>query len=1077
MDPVNTAFSSGIDWVQTTGSKADHTHRSYEIIAGAPGTGKAGGLGDLEALCSPAPIVLGNRVWNDTDADGVQDPGETGLGSIIIQIYSDPDGIPNNGYEVLIGTTTTDGSGNYLITDAVLQNGPDGINGNGDDDPNAAVTLNTNYLITIDPSQSGISTNNFIVTFPDTDEEQRDSDATRLLNNGGSLTDFIAIPLSTSGAGVNEYNMDFGFTAQENNPVSLYSFEAYYVDNSLKFDWVTGTETHNAGFNLWVVINGKKHYLNDDIIPSHLTDSLIPQYYQQLIPAGDIKDEFMLLGLSSIDIKGKEEFHGPFKLGEKYGSAPVDQQIDWRAIRSGIDKQLESKNLVLRDNSLRAVNKGKFTTTLANSSSAGGGNNSSPDSVCNVTVGSRGINRVTFTQLQSAGCDYTGINPTDIAVIYKGAGISRYIESGSANGKKFSTGGYIDFYGELPQDGDSLYLKENTYQIKIDRTLAVNSKLVNSKPSGSDSSYTETTLRHHNLIYSFTMASENDPWYERRIFSRGSPVSADFEVVTESDALTTDPAVLTVSLAGGIDAPGVDPDHHVKIYINGNQVGDFFNNGFVDWLIEIPLAGNIILPGSNIVTVEAVGDTGFPFDIVLLNYIELSYERPYTAVADKLLFEETVQSDFVVTGLSTDSVVSYAYDGIDLYILKAETAANAGVFDVSIPGVQNNSTSAVKYWVSAENKINNTLVSLARSNTDILSGFADYLIIAHPAFIGAELDGYVSQKESEGYAVKVVDLLDIYDDHGSGMATPFSIRNYLKEAAPSIGFDHLLFVGGDSYDYHNNTSSGVISFIPTMYELTNELIFYTPTDSLIADLDGDEIQDLSIGRWPVRSIDDLGAIINKTSTFSSTSTSSALLVAEHTDPSKEPFKNQTDRTANRLPFEPVDIVKVYVDDFLDADPDLTISGAIAQTRDTMISRINNGTSLTIFAGHGAPTMWTFNGLMTPTIAQNLTNAGKPTFIMPLACYTTYHVIPTLNSLSHQLMAAGDKGAVVVTGAISLSTLADNEKLGDGIIDKMFYENKTLGQAVKETKQILGTEFRDVVINWQTLGDPTLKFNQ
>lgn len=75
------------------------------------------------------------------------------------------------------------------------------------------------------------------------------------------------------------------------------------------------------------------------------------------------------------------------------------------------------------------------------------------------------------------------------------------------------------------------------------------------------------------------------------------------------------------------------------------------------------------------------------------------------------------------------------------------------------------------------------------------------------------------------------------------------------------------------------------------------------------------------------------------------------------------------------------------------------------------------------------------------------------------------------------MAAGDKGAVVVTGAISLSTLADNEKLGDGIIDKMFYENKTLGQAVKETKQILGTEFRDVVINWQTLGDPTLKFNQ
>ncbi len=88
--------------------------------------------------------------------------------------------------------------------------------------------------------------------------------------------------------------------------------------------------------------------------------------------------------------------------------------------------------------------------------------------------------------------------------------------------------------------------------------------------------------------------------------------------------------------------------------------------------------------------------------------------------------------------------------------------------------------------------------------------------------------------------------------------------------------------------------------------------------------------------------------------------------------------------------------------------------------------------------------------------------------MPLACYTTYHVLPTFNSLSHQLMAAGDKGAVVVTGAISLSYL-----LANGIIDKMFNQGKTLGQAVLETKQSLGSSTRDVVINRQTLGGALL----
>jgi len=96
--------------------------------------------------------------------------------------------------------------------------------------------------------------------------------------------------------------------------------------------------------------------------------------------------------------------------------------------------------------------------------------------------------------------------------------------------------------------------------------------------------------------------------------------------------------------------------------------------------------------------------------------------------------------------------------------------------------------------------------------------------------------------------------------------------------------------------------------------------------------------------------------------------------------------------------------------------------------------------------------------------------------MPLACYTTYHVLPTFNSLSYQLTVAGDKGAVVVTGAISLSSLLDNETLANGIIDKMLYEGKTLGQAVLETQQG-GTISRGGKINWQTLGDPTLRFNQ
>ena len=52
---------------------------------------------------------LGDFVWNDLDADGVQDAGETGIDGVTVNLYS------SNG--TLIGTTTTSGGGLYLFTD------------------------------------------------------------------------------------------------------------------------------------------------------------------------------------------------------------------------------------------------------------------------------------------------------------------------------------------------------------------------------------------------------------------------------------------------------------------------------------------------------------------------------------------------------------------------------------------------------------------------------------------------------------------------------------------------------------------------------------------------------------------------------------------------------------------------------------------------------------------------------------------------------------------------------------------------------------------------------------------------
>jgi hypothetical protein len=68
---------------------------------------KAGGMGDVELLCDPAPIEIGNYVWEDSNQNGIQDPGEPPLAGVPVKLYD------NAG--TLLGTATTDANGHYYF--------------------------------------------------------------------------------------------------------------------------------------------------------------------------------------------------------------------------------------------------------------------------------------------------------------------------------------------------------------------------------------------------------------------------------------------------------------------------------------------------------------------------------------------------------------------------------------------------------------------------------------------------------------------------------------------------------------------------------------------------------------------------------------------------------------------------------------------------------------------------------------------------------------------------------------------------------------------------------------------------
>ncbi|CAM5416934.1 hypothetical protein GCM10010329_79620 [Streptomyces spiroverticillatus] len=103
VDPTNT-FTGGVrKFDNVTGAGSD----SYRVDGGVGSFGKANGLGDLELLCDPPPVQIGNRVWFDRDRNGIQDPTEEPLPGTTVTLL--------DGTGKVLKTTTTNDRGEYYF--------------------------------------------------------------------------------------------------------------------------------------------------------------------------------------------------------------------------------------------------------------------------------------------------------------------------------------------------------------------------------------------------------------------------------------------------------------------------------------------------------------------------------------------------------------------------------------------------------------------------------------------------------------------------------------------------------------------------------------------------------------------------------------------------------------------------------------------------------------------------------------------------------------------------------------------------------------------------------------------------
>ena len=241
IDATNkTLYSGGFRWMQNLTGQQDHNTLIYNGFNN--NIGKASGLGGTTLICAPPPIEIGNRVWKDTNSNGIQDADEPAVVGATVKLYDN-----NN---TLLSTATTDANGNYYFSSVSI----------------SALKPNTTYKITVENLGTDPSANNLVLLSVTSGGIAGVNSGTTISNNDAVLVSNIPTIFYTTGNwGENNHTLDFGFvpcpTVSINNAGSSNvcvgaNINLSAVFTNLHADCQLQWQSKTVGGNTWTNING-----------------------------------------------------------------------------------------------------------------------------------------------------------------------------------------------------------------------------------------------------------------------------------------------------------------------------------------------------------------------------------------------------------------------------------------------------------------------------------------------------------------------------------------------------------------------------------------------------------------------------------------------------------------------------------------------------------------------------------------------------------------------------------------------------------------------------------------------------
>ena len=645
-----------------------------------------------------------------------------------------------------------------------------------------------------------------------------------------------------------------------------------------------------------------------------------------------------------------------------------------------------------------------------------------------IAVSRTGLYRIDGATLRAAGLR-PDTDPSRLALSADGYEVPLRVAGGTSSVEA------IEFYG-VGEDNRETATRVYwlTTAAGLHRRLNVASAATTGAPV---TSYVATsTLRERSTYFAALLNGSADNFFGTAIAT--TPVS---QVLATPDAAPDTPATLQITLQGA-----TTEQHIVDVVVGGAVVGTLAWSGRISASREFQIpATSLGDRETEVVLTPGVGATG----VALVDHVTLRYQRRFRAIGNALDVTAPAGSRVNLEGFDSPEIeILDVTNPAEPIMLESVIEPDGAAWRATVSLQAGGGERRLHALAGAAALAPDTVTANVPSALCQTSG-AELAIIAPREFWDV-LAPFVEARRAAGWTVELDDVEDIFDEMTFGAHRADAINRFvrLRRGNPAPRTKYMLLVGSATVDPRNFLGKDLPDLVPT--RLIDTDVIETASDDALADLDGDGVPELAVGRWPVRTADEVAALVSATlamETATPFDRGSLIVTGGGGDVD---FRASAAALASVLPSLP---------DFFDAQ----MSGA-GDPHAQLLARWSRRPSFVQYFGHGSQGIW--QGLLNMDDLSGVGADGKRAVVVALTCLNGLFHDVYQECLAKRLLEAPN-GAVAVWSSTDLAESGAHAGLAAAFARSA--QILALGEAVRQARIATGGAGRGMVL----LGDPTL----